>query len=362
MEHNLISIKLYLKKYKKKIIFIGIGIGVGYYLYKKFLSEKVQILREMYSKLHDYDEMFKMNSNFDNLAKHYESCFGNLLSNLLNEIKIKLEKEFSLSMLFNRISTASKEEFTKLWIVFKNKTLISFYCSIFITRVLLLLSQTHSLILEKLKISNDKLPQSFYEELLTDLWILAVNYIEYLVKHIENKLTPLCDQIILNNNFVKEKFIEEFRKFRDRVEEISVNKHKIHLFVFEKYFKDVENKIITLEKTVYVNDIQSMKVNSFLKFYNIYYDIISSNLFQTVLVKALDYDFCIMEDLIEGNFENEKKNNMSNTQLSVPKIVSFIQRMRTQLLDHENTTFQLKSYKNHNFPDELNEYFKIIYD
>jgi len=348
------------KKYKKRIIFFVLGTGVLVYLYKRFLSSHVNTLREIYSKISEMKEVMNQSSNFENLNEQMQISINNLMPNLLEEIKKKIEGEFSITKCFQAIQNAPKEDLAKLWILFKNKALISFYCSVFVPRCLIILSQTHLLVIEKLKKEN--LPKSFYENLLTDLWYLAVEFIEYIIKYIDNRLSPLVENIILNHSYSKEKFLLELRKFRDKVEDIKINKltREIHLDIFEKYFKSIEQKIKLLQQNNFTNDLKSLKVSTFLEFYNIYYDIVTSNLFQVIIVKALDFDFSLIETMIEMNFENERKNE--NNLISVAKIASFINRMRTQILHPEHSILTLPTINNAKFPDELKEYFRIIYE
>lgn len=357
------NIKYYLTKYKKRIVFVSIGAGVLYYLYRRFLAEKVNALREFYKKMSDYNEVMNLNTNFENISKQYENSFSNLLNRLLEDIKIKIENQFSLNKCFNVLQNSPKEELARMWILFKNKAFVSFYSAIFITRCMMILSQTHLLILEKQTIDSNS-PKSFYEDLLNDLWLIAVDFIEYLAKTLENLLIPLSESVVINQPISKEKFISYFRSMREKVEEIIFNPetNEISLNIFQKYMKDIENKINLLQKNNFTNDSKSLKINSFLKFYQLYYDVVTSNLFQVILIKGLDYDFSIVEDSIELNFENEKKNNVTMTEVSVPKVASFIYRMYNQMMDPDHTIFLIKSYKNDKFYEELNEYFRIIYD
>lgn len=360
---HLKTLKSYLWKYKKRIVLVCIGAGGVYFLYKKFLAEKVDALREIYQKMSDYNEVMNLNSNYENISKQYENSFSNLLNRLLEDIKQKVENQFSLKECFKALQSSPKEELAKMWILFKNKAFVSCYSSIFITRCMMLLSQTHLLILEKQTLENNS-PKSFYEDLLNDLWLLAVDFIDYLTKYLENKLIPLAEEINIKHPISKERFLEFFRSMKDRIEETKVDFNKnacsIHLVIFEKYFQELHKKIHVLRKSPFTNDLKSMRVSSFLKFYQTYYDVITSNLFQVILIKALDYDFTIIEDSINLNFENEKKNNMKD--ISVPKIASFIYRMYNQMMDPDHTIFLIKNYKENKFSDELNEYFKIIYD
>lgn len=248
------------------------------------------------------------------------------------------------------------------WHIFKNKVLISFYSSIVVPRIMLILAQTHLLIIEKINMTQ-RIQSNFYEELLTDLWLIAKNYIEYLLKYIDNKLSPIVNDIPINISLTKEKTIGLFIKFRERVEELKTSgEHHIHLLILEKYFKDLEDKIVMLENNKFRQDINSEKINSFLHFYKIYYDIVTSNLFQVIIIKALDHDFNIVNEMIELNFRNERNNNSSKLEVGIPKVVSFINRIRSQCLNPEHTILLLKYKSTDNFTEEMNEYFKIIYD
>jgi hypothetical protein len=356
-------IKSYLTKYKKRIIFVTIGAGVIYYLYRRFLAEKVNALREFYQKMADYNEVMNLNSNFENIAKQYENSFSNLLNRLLEDIKGKLENQFSLNKCFNALQNSPKEDLARMWILFKNKAFVSFYSAIFITRCMQILSQTHLLILEKQTIDSNS-PKSFYEDLLNDLWLMAVDFIEYLAKSLENILIPLAESIIINQPISKDRFLSFFNAMRDKVEEIlfDPNSNQIRLIIFQKYFKDIQTKINLLQQNIFTNDTKSLKISAFLKFYQVYYDVVTSNIFQVILIKGLDYDFSIVQDTIELNFDNERKNNVSMTEVSVPKVASFIYRMHNQMMDPDHTIFLIKNYKNDKFYEELNEYFRIIYD
>jgi hypothetical protein len=357
------AIKGFFTRYKKRIIFFTIGSGLVYYLYRTFLAEKIQMLREFYQKMSEYNEVMNSSSNFENISKQYENSFSNLLNRLLEDIKQKLENQFSLNGCFSVLQNAPKDDLPRMWILFKNKAFLVFYSAIFITRCMQILSQSHLLILEKQTIDLNY-PKSFYEELLNDLWLIAVQFIEYLTKTLENKLTPLAEEIKINQPITKEKFVSFFRTMREKTEEVVYNSEtkNIHFNIFEKYFKDIENKINLLQINDYKNDMKSMKIHSFLKFYQTYYDVVTSNIFQVILIKGLDYDFKIVEDTIELNFENERKNNPQIKEVSVPKIASFIYRMFNQMMDPDNTIFLIRNYKNDKYYEELSEYYRVIFD
>jgi hypothetical protein len=348
------GLKLF-KKNKKKIIFITIGGIICYYLYKKYLSEKVFFLRQLYKKI---SEETNIMNDPDNLTIKYENSFNNLITRLLDEIKQRLDNEFNLPKVFNMITTAPKEEMPRYWILFKNKNLIYLHCAMFITRSLILISQTQLLILEKLN-SKHTLPKNFLDDILTELWLIAQEYIDHLMKYIENKLAPFVDQIIINHNYNRENFINEIFEFRNRIEEVVYVEayNEVHYEILEPYFKLIGDKITTLESCQFNNDTKSHKTNAFLKFYQINYDLLTSNLFQGVLMKSLDLDFIILSDAINLNFQN----NTTPT-VSVPKIINFINKINNHLLDKDNTIFFFKNYKDNEFYEEVKEYFRIIYE
>ena len=128
--------------------------------------------------------------------------------------------------------------------------------------------------------------------------------------------------------------------------------------MFKFFFTEVEKKIEDLEKIEYNPGIESLKTEIHLEFFNNFYDIISSNLFQTVLINGLDYDFKILNDTIELNFET---NADKTGEIVLPKIVSFMVKIKNQILDKNNSIFLLKNYKSNNFNEELKEFFNIIY-
>jgi hypothetical protein len=344
-----------IKKNKKKLIFVTIGGMICYYLYKKYLSEYVSVLRQLYKKI---SEETNIMCDPDNLTIKYENSFNNLITRLIDEIKQKLDAEFNLPKVFNQITTAPKEDMPRYWKIFKDKNLIYLHCTMFITRTLILISQTQLLVLEKLN-SKDNLPKNFLDDILTELWLIAQDYIDYLMKCIENRLTPMVDGIVINHNFNKDNFMKEIFNFRQRIEEVVYieETREVHYGILEYYFKLIEDKITALEANQFTNDVRSLKITAFLKFYQINYDILTSNMFQGVLMKSLDLDFVILSDIISLNFES-----ITTPTVSVAKIINFVNKINNSLLDKDNTIFFFKNYKDNEFYEELKEYFRIIYE
>jgi hypothetical protein len=303
-----------------------------------------------------------MQNNINNISEKYDASFNNLISRLLNEIRDKFEKEFNIDGLFERIKTAGKGEMAKLWEIFKNENLILIYCSTFITRLLILLSQTQLLVLEKLN-SRYKFPKDLLDELLTDLWIMTKDYLDYLIKHIRNKLERIVNEISLRQSFRKEEFLEEIFNLRNEIEVIvpSEDKKEAHFEILGKYFKGIETKINELENNTFTNNMKGYKISAFIKFYQINYDIVSSNLFQIILLKALDHDFNLVKEAIYLNFECHKKSKNDDS-VNVAHIANFVNKISKRLLDQEETIFLNNKLKDEVFFQDLSEYFNIIYE
>jgi hypothetical protein len=345
------------KKNKKKLIFLSIAGLIGFYLYKKYLSEKVSFLRELYKKISEETQL--MNTP-ENLNIKYENSFNNLITRLIDELKLRLDKEFNLAKVFEMITSAQgdKNEMARQWIEFKDRNLIYLHSVMFITRSIILISQTQLLVIDKLN-SKFNLPKQFLDDLLTELWFIALDYIDHLIKCIYNRLKPLVEEIVINHNYNRDSFLREIIRFRERIEDITVDRvnNEIHYVLLESYFKILENKIVTLENNSYTNSTHDVKIYTFLKFYQINYDVLTSNLFQSILLKSLDLDFTILFDTISLNFEN-----ITSPAVSVAKIINFINKTNNYLLDKENTIFFFKNYKESEFYEELKEYFRVIYE
>lgn len=363
MNVNTQTFKNAFKKYRKRLIYLAITVGVGYFLYRKFLHEKVKFLKEVYDKFSSFNEIISFNSNYENINQQFESSFNNLISSLIEEIKQRIEDEFSLNMLVNQMQTGNQTETIKLWIVLKNRTLIALICSIFVTRTLILLSQTHLLLLEKEYNKNKQIQKSFYEDLLTELWLLAKNFILHMIKQIENKLSPYVENFNIKQLYTEDQIKKEIEILREKVETIIFQEDSIKFLIFNEYIKEIEKKIALYENNNYVNDFKSQQIECFLRFYKTYYDIITSNLFQIVLMKALNSDYSLINEIISLNFEESRKLNVNTEALNGAKIINFLNKIRRQNLEFDHTIFLKKEfYKNAKVLDDFNEYFKIIYE
>ena len=166
--------------------------------------------------------------------------------------------------------------------------------------------------------------------------------------------------IILQNKYNFKTFISFIERFRAKIEFVvyDSSNNDFHLNIFKFFFNEIERKIDDLEKSEYYPGIEALKTEIHLEFYNNFYDIITSNLFQTVLVNGLDYDFKILYDTIELNFETHSE---KTGDLVLPKIVSFIVKIKNQILDKNNSIFLLKNYKSNNFNEEMKEFLNFIY-
>lgn len=359
------SLMSYFYNNKKKIFFGTLGISLAVFTYKRFLSDKIEIIRSLYYKMNDYSEMLEGQSKeFSSVTKHFEGSFNNLISKLLTQVEKQIQDHFSLRSCYEETSRVeSKEDKIRAWTIFKDRLLMSFFSSVAITRVVLLLSQTHLLLLERLNTQSDnRLMRDFYDSLLSNLWKLALNLIEYQAKWIENRTSQQCKSIFLNRKYSKEEFKAEIRKFRDIIEQLVFKDESVRFTILEQYLKEVEEKINRLESLEVSNDEASnSRIMGSIRFFCNYYDVCASSLFATILQKTLDYDFEIIDDMIDLNFENLKKDD--DGKAAFPKILSFLYHMRSQIMNPEHTLFLIKDYKdNDSVSSDLNKYFKIIYD
>ena len=351
-------------KYK---LMIATGTSVGFYLlYQRYIRENIQMMRELYNQMKDFENGPANKNPSDKVAKFLEGAgANNLIQRLLEEVKQNLTTTFHLDDLFEKIQSSQKESKQALWNIFKNLSLIEFYCSVFITRVLLVVTQTQFVIIEKMKIKNENSTintyYDIYNSLLIELWNLSSNYIKNNLINIESQLSEITKDIILQNKYNYKTFISFIERFREKIEFVVYDSSckEFYLNLFKFFIIEVEKKIEELEKSDYISSIESIKTETHIEFYNNFYDIITSNLFQTMLINGLDYDFMILNDTIELNFERNAEK--SGDLVVVPMIVSFIVKIKNLILDKNNSIFLLKNYKSKNFNEEMKEFFIIIY-
>lgn len=411
-----------LKNNKKRVFFICLGIAICCYIYKKYLSPKIQVALDIYHKFAEYKEMiFNDGNKFDEILSQYEPCFNNLIKKLLHETKAKLNAVANLESLYNSLKSSKKEEMLSNWINFKNKVLTYHFTSVFVARFLIIISQSHLLILEKLQINYQKAPKNICDDLLTDLWILVASQADSLITNVEEVISEEINKLQISNSYTWDGYVNALNilqeKLLDLVFDNYHNEIKVKLYI--PYIVEVANKIKFLENNNFLNAPKSFKIEVFLKFYQIYYDVLNSNLFHVILIKAINNDFAVIEKDLKNRFEllvkeevkimntlNKKiinseeieknKNENSNVQdkdlnkdqvmqkekdnenclascvqdysqvnLKMIKIILMMVKVDGLLLDPEASFFLNKnenSENNSKFQEELNEYFKIIYD
>lgn len=359
---NLLKSTIINNKYK---IMITTGTTTAIYMvYRRYLKDNIQMMRDLYNQMKEFENGSNKVAS-DKVVKFLEgSGANNLILKLLEEVKLNLTSTFKLDDLFEKIQSSPKESKQALWNIFKNLSLIEFYCSVFITRTLLILTQTQFIIIEKMKIRNENSTintyYDIYNSLLINLWELSKSYIKSVLTNIESQLSEITRDIVLQNKYNYKTFITFIDRMRGKIEFVvyDSSSNEFYISMFKFFFTEVEKKIEDLEKIEYNPGIESLKTEIHLEFFNNFYDIISSNLFQTVLINGLDYDFKILNDTIELNFET---NADKTGEIVLPKIVSFMVKIKNQILDKNNSIFLLKNYKSNNFNEELKEFFNIIY-
>lgn len=350
-----------IKNNKYKLIVLSAGSLATYIVYRKYFKENIKMITEIYNQMKDFENLAGNKNTTDKVSKFLEGAGAtNLILKLLDEVKTNLVSAFHLDDLFQKIQNSPKQQIQSLWVIFKNLSLIEFYCSTFITRILLVVTQTEFLIIERMKMKNQNSSIStyydIYNSLLIDLWNLSKEYIKFVLTSIERELSDVTNDIILQSKYDYKTFIGFLERFRQKVEFVVYDStsNEFYLNTMKFFFIEVEKKIENLENNEYTGGLDSFKIEIHLEFYNSFYDIITSNLFQTVLINGLDYDFKILFDMIEINYDNQ-------TELSIPKIVSFMVKIKNQVLDKNNSIFLLKNYKSNSFNEEMKEFLNIIY-
>lgn len=407
----LLKLKLYfqnlfsnIRNHKKKFIFMLIGFGIFYFIYKKYLSPKIQVMMEFYSKFSEYKDILMNNgSNFDEVLQQYEPCFNNLIKKLLLEVKNKLNNVSNLEQLYNNLKNSKKEEMLSNWTNFKNRVLTYHFTSVIVSRFLITISQTHLLILEKLQINGQKIPKNICDDLLTELWILANSFTDNLILEIQTILDEPLHKIPISNSYNWSSFFGEMNNLQEKLQDLYFDNcnNQIKLSIFKGYVTEVFKKIELLENNAYNNDLRAYKIEVFLKFYQIYYDIINSNLFHVIIYKAINNDLAVIEKDIKARFntlirEEIKQININNNMalnkninpeeieknannnrddlsansldfadhsLKLIKIIIMMLKVDGLILDSQSSHFVNKlDIAENKFQEELNEYFKIIYD
>jgi len=397
----------YLKNHKKKFIFVVIGMAMFYYIYRKYIGPKIQILLDFYSKFSEYKEILMSNgNNFEEILIQREPCFNKLIKQLLTEIKNKLNNVSNLESIYNNLKNSKKEEMLNNWTTFKNKVLTYHFTSVIISRFLILISQSHLLIVEKLQINGQKIPKNICNDLLTELWVLANSFSDNLIIDIQNILEGELNKIPISSSFSWNNFSNELNNLQQKLQELYFDNfnNQIKLNIFKPYVDEIYKKMEILENYTYYNDMRNYNIECFLKFYQVYFDIINSNLFHVILYKAINHDLAIIEKDVKNRFEslvseeinqiniknnnalnqninseeieknandlqeginniNNEKSLYSNHNLKLIKIIIMMLKVDGQILDVQSSNFVNKLDIGENkFQEELNEFFKIICD
>ena len=393
-----------IRNHKKKSIFMLLGFGTLYFIYKKYLSPKIQVMMEFYSKFSEYKDILMNNGgNFDEVLQQYEPCFNNLIKKLLAEVKNKLNNVSNLEQLYNNLKNSKKEEMLTNWTNFKNKVLTYHFTSVIVSRFLITISQTHLLILEKLQINGQKVPKNVCDDLLTELWILANSFTDNLILEIQIILEEPLNKIPISNSYNWSSYLSEMNYLQEKLQDLYLDNYnnQIKLRLFKGYVTEVSKKIDLLENNNYNSDLRAYKIEVFLKFYQIYYDIVNSNLFHVIIYKAINNDLAVIEKDVKARFntlikeeikqininnnialnkninaeeiEKNANNNpddlstnsldLANHSLKLIKIIIMMLKVDGLILDVQSSPYVNKlDAQDNKFQEELNEYFKIIYD
>jgi len=222
-----------------------------------------------------------------------------------------------------------------------------------------MISQTSLLLLEKINIDTENsLKPEFLQNLLGDLWVITSDYLKYLIKYIDDKISKDIQEINLNSKLNYVQFCEIMDKVRDKILGVVFNnENELRLNIISFYIDAIKKKIEVLENEQYEPMTEkSANVNYYLHYYGIFYDLLDSNLFNIVLIKIMEYDVKILKGIMVINFEKV------DIAVSVPKIVNFLVKIRKQLLDMDNSIFVFKNLRDNDIKQDMEEFFRIIFD
>ena len=374
-----IKLIIYIKNNKKKsILAFSFIIMFIYYLNKKVIVPIISLykLNKQMSEIFN-SAVVKNNCNDNNnytISLKFKEPFAKLISRLLEKIEIYLESIYFLKANYNKIINTKlkkndniilnnlstnkiayqieykdKQEIEILWNLFKKKVFISLISSICTSRILTLLSQTQLIVLENFKSkNNNKYKEDFYDILLNELWIIALKYIDYIGKYIENRICQDCDNISLKEKFDVLEVTQIILKLRYKIENFAkmTNNNSIYYKLLNFYYFNINDKINFYEKL----DLSKDKTNfdqinnnvfGIIKFFKVFLDIISSNLFTSILIKCLDEDYNSLFKIIYLNYIDD-----NTEKLSTPKLVCCLYRINKKIMTFDNSFINSNSSYN----------------
>ena len=224
-----------IKNNKNKLIFSTLTFSLFFYIYKKYLSSKIDTAMEFYKTIAECKDLFSENNSFDKVLIQYEPCFNNLSKKLLSEIKHKLNSFTNLEDLYNKVKSSKREDMLINWTNLKNKVILFYFTSTVLSRFVILISQSHLLILEKMQIDNQKIPKEICDELLTDLWVLATDYLNGLIEHLDDLIGAQIISIPISSQFSWSSFSKELNNFQEQILDLIIdnfnNEIKLKLFI-----------------------------------------------------------------------------------------------------------------------------------
>lgn len=390
---------------KKTFIGLSLVVGVGYWAYRRYLKDHIDVLLEL-KKLTEKMNVEGEEDNNKSVYQAFEATFTGMLNKLLINIEKQIQAVYSVDEIHKQVVDKevqrSREERERLWFVLKARVICSLVSSVTVSRTILILSQTHLLLLERYKHNTKNMySKAFYDNILNDLWSLALRFIEHLLKSFENKLTKhINENLSLKFKYSAKDIKFNFNQYRELTEVIKVNgdcyckndnllnnnstmnndnsnnKDKtnngnydqgVSLEFLSFYLNLLEQKISSYEETELNVQFEEENLNIFgtIKFLSEYYDVINSSLTTIVLQKALDNDYEILFDLIEKNYENvspDSNDRDAIVSISMPKIISFLLHIKNTLMNSETTILTLKNYKESTFTNDLESYLSVLYN
>jgi len=369
---------------KNKLFITLLGLGISSYVYKKLIAPNINnLVGRMIMNVLDINEGQQYKSK--NPYQKFENYYSDTVKKILIYEKENLNKFTSIYELYKSLSNGKKEQITPLWIIFKFKVFLYFFCCLYSIRFKIIIKQIQALLLEKIKIFKNgdyiKISFTIQEEILKENEQILNDFIEVLYKKIENLIKPVCDQILINTTFTLQGFLEKINEFRQKLEEIIINKNSNQFYY--KLFNEYQNKIIEkiefYENKDFHNSSSSLinssnpkefekaindyriSIEAYIKFYTYLFDIFNSNIFSIILFNSFEFDFSIIFETFKLNFDTYlSRDIIVNNSLPIAKIMSFLMNIFEKILDEKNSIYFIKEFNGKKLNEELNNIYKYI--
>lgn len=262
------------------------------------------------------------NSSYDDLI------FKDTYIKVFDYVNQLIEGKINISYIKQLISTSKNEELMLNWEIFKEKELIAFFYTLILPRYLLFLSFTCTTLCKR--INNN----THIQEILKSNWSLLMQSIENIELYFNKIITTEAKNLNLKTKVSSKVFEEKTLKIiYIQLLSITEDSNEIQLAFHQIYLNRINEFLTSLESHDYIpNQIVKMnEIQNTIRFFEVYYDILSSNCFQCFMLTLFnkDYDYII-------NKLSTKANNADRT---IAQYILYIDELRVQMLNYNTGLF-----------------------